>query len=282
MVAAVDNETLLELSKRKPELFENLNRKPARITLNGRRHYHTPFGTGPAASVTSIISETASEANKRKLEMWSKNNPGVKEAAAERGTAIHSCMEHYLKQKDFDVPGDYADFWEGMPTILDQFQEVIWAETPLYEAHRFALSDDGVGRVWGRDDEDRPWVGSPDIIGVAGNKLTLADLKTSVKPYSRWWPKEVEKGSQEWRDLLSGYMKFNKCCLQLGAYALGIEQTLGMKVQQAAIIVSTPKQTQLFKITRNHLNICQEKWLKVVAEYYEQIENCVCYDADLI
>jgi hypothetical protein len=148
--------------------------------------------------------------------------------------------------------------------------------------HQFALSSDGVGRVWGRDDNGRAWVGSPDIIGVANNKLTLADLKTSVKPYSRWWPKNVEKGSQEWRDLLGGNMKFNKCVLQLGAYDMGIEQTLGMKVQQAAIIVSTPTRNQLFKITRNHLDIAREKWLKLVDEYYKQLEEGIVYDRDLI
>ena len=274
--------TLLEIYEKDPALFEELNAKPARVTINGRRHYNTPFNTGPAASVTTIISETASEANKKKLEMWSKANPGVKEAAAERGTAIHSCMEHYLKKEEYQVPDEYSEFWEGMPQVLDLFQEVVWAETPLLPKHEFALSQDGIGRVWGRDDEERPWVGSPDIIGVAGNKLTLADLKTSVKPYSRWWPKDVEKGSTEWRDLLGGYMKFNKCCLQLAAYDMGIEQTLGMRAQQAAIIVSTPLRTQLFKISRKHLDICREKWLKVVDEYYAQIENCVMYDPDLI
>lgn len=274
--------TLLERYEKNPELFEELNAKPARVTINGRRHYNTPFNTGPAASVTTIISETASEANKKKLEMWSKANPGVKEAAAERGTAIHSCMEHYLKREEYQVPEEYQDFWDGMPQVLDLFSEVLWAETPILTRHQFALSQDGIGRVWGRDDEERPWVGSPDIIGVAGNKLTLADLKTSVKPYSRWWPKDVEKGTPEWRDLLGGYMKFNKCCLQLAAYDMGIEQTLGMKVQQAAIIVSTPVRTQLFKISRRHLDSCREKWLKVVDEYYAQIENCVMYDPDLI
>ena len=282
MVGYDVTETVFDIYNRDPEGFQELNSKPARVTINGKRHYETPFQTGPAASVTTIISETASEANKKKLEMWSKNNPGVKEAAAERGTAIHSCMEMYLKQEAFDVPQEYSDFWTGMPNILDQFQEVVWAETPLYDKHRFALSEDGIGRVWGRDEEERPWVGSPDIIGVAGNKLTLADLKTSVKPYCRWWPKDLPKGSPEWRDRLGGYMKFNKCCLQLGAYALGIEQTLNMKVQQAAILVSTPEDTQLFKITRRHLDSCQEKWLKVVDEYYKQIDRCIVYDPDLI
>jgi hypothetical protein len=77
-------------------------------------------------------------------------------------------------------------------------------------------------------------------------------------------------------------MKFNKCCLQLGAYALGIEQTLNMKVQQAAILVSTPEGTQLFKITRNHLNSSQDKWLKVVNEYYTSPDREEVYDRDLI
>ena len=271
----VDNEspTVFDIYNADPETFLALNSKPARIVINGKRHYETPFLTGPAASVTTIISETASEANKKKLELWSKNNPGVKEAAAERGTAIHSCMEHYLKKEDVDVPPQYSDYWTGMPDILNQFDEVIWAETPLYDHHQFALSEDGIGRVWGRDEEERPWVGSPDIIGIAGGKLTLADLKTSAKPYCRWWPKEYPKGSPEWRTRLGGYMKFKKCCLQLGAYALGIEQTLNMKVAQAAILVSTPEDTQLFKISRRHLDFCQKDWLKVVAEYYEQISQ---------
>lgn len=271
MIVDKESPTVFDLYNEDPETFLALNSKPARIVINGKRHYETPFLTGPAASVTTIISETASEANKRKLELWSKNNPGVKEAAAERGTSIHSCMEHYLKKEDVDVPQEYEDYWNGMPNMLDQFQEVIWAETPLLDHHQFALSEDGIGRVWGRDEEERPWVGSPDIIGIAGGKLTLADLKTSAKPYCRWWPKEYPKGSPEWRVRLGGYMKFKKCCLQLGAYALGIEQTLNMKVDQAAILVSTPEDIQLFKISRRHLDFCEKDWLKVVGEYYEQI-----------
>jgi len=274
--------TVYELYNEDPDSFLELNTKPARVVINGKRHYETPFQTGPAASVTTIISETASEANKKKLEMWAKSNPGVKEAAAERGTAIHSCMEMFLKKEVFDVPEEYQEFWTGMPEILEQFDEVLWAETPLQDDYQFALSEDGIGRVWGRDEEERPWVGSPDIIGIANGKLTLADLKTSVKPYCRWWPKDFEKGSQEWRTRLGGYMKFKKCCLQLGAYALGIEQTLNLKVEQAAIIVSTPADTQLFKISRRHLDYCQKDWLKIVEEYYKQINNCIVYDLDNI
>lgn len=263
--------------------MRNLNRTAARITLNGKRHYTTPLPTGPAPSVTTIISETASEANKRKLEMWSKANPGVKEAAAERGTAVHFGMEQYLKgNKTPDISNEYKDFWAGMPAILDQFSEVLWAESPVKDEYKFTLGADDVARVWGCDDEGRAWAGAPDIIAVVNNKLTLADLKTSVKPYSRKWPKDYEKGSQEWRDLLGGYMKFKKTCKQLAAYDIAIEQTLGIKVSQAAILVSTPVRTQVFKISRRFLNSLREDWFKIVAEYYKQIDNCNVYDPDLI
>ena len=266
-----------------PELMRGINESPARISLNGRRHYTTPLPSGPAPSVTTIISQTASEANKRKLEMWSKNNPGVKEKAAERGTAIHYGMECYLKgNKTPEIPEEYKEFWDGMPRVLDQFNEVLWAETPVLEKFNFTIGADDVARVWGCDDKGRAWAGAPDIIGVVGNKLTLADLKTSVKPYSRRWPKDLEKGSQEWRDLLGGHMKFKKTCKQLAAYDLGIQQTLGMKVQQAAILVSTPLRTQVFKISRRFLDMLHEDWLKIVAEYYEQIEEYGIPDPDLI
>jgi hypothetical protein len=264
-------------------MMRDLNRTAARITLNGKRHYTTPLPTGPAPSVTTIISETASEANKRKLEMWSKNNPGVKEAAAERGTAVHFGMEQYLKgNKTPEIPDEYMDFWSGMPAILDQFTDVFWAESPIKDEYKFTLGADDVARVWGCDDEGRAWAGAPDIIAVVNNKLTLADLKTSVKPYSRKWPKDHEKGSQEWRDLLGGYMKFKKTCKQLAAYDIAIEQTLGLRVSQAAILVSTPVRTQIFKISRRFLDSLREDWLKIVAEYYKQVDNCNVYDTDLI
>jgi len=262
--------------------LQTLNKNPVRITLNGRRHYTTPLAQGAAPSVTTILSQTASEANKQKLEMWSKNNPGVKEAAAERGTAIHYGMECYLKKINHEIPEEYAEFWTGMPAILDQFDEVIWAESPLLDQHQFTVGADDVARVWGCDDQGRAWAGAPDIIGVVNNKLTLADLKTSVKPYSRKWPKDLEKGSPEWRDLLGGHMKFKKTLKQLAAYDLGIEQTLGMKVQQAAILVSTPVRTQVFKISRRFLDMLRTDWLAIVAEYYAQVDEYGMQDADLI
>ena len=104
-------------------------------------------------------------------------------------------------------------------------------------------------------------------------KLTLADLKTSVKPYSRYFPKDAEKGSQEWRDLFTGNIKFKKTLKQLAAYDLGLQQTLDIKVDQAAILVSTPERCQVFKISRRFLDMLHDDWKKIVQEYYNQLEE---------
>jgi len=53
-------------------------------------------------------------------------------------------------------------------------------------------------------------------------------------------------------------------------------------VQQAAILVSTPLRTQVFKISRKYLDSLHTDWYKLVEEYYAQIERCGVYDADLI
>lgn len=255
--------------------MDEINKGDCRIVLNGKRHYTTPLPTGPAPSVTTILSETASEQSKKKLEMWSKANPGVKEKAAERGTFIHKCCEDYVTHgiKDPEVPEEYADYWSGMPAVLEQLDRVIWSENPLLEEHKFTLGSDDIARVWGHDSEGRSWAGAPDIIAEVKGKLTLADIKTSVKPYSKKWPKEYEKGSQEWRDLLGGYMKYKKTIKQLAAYDLAIQETLGLKVDQAAILVSTPNRTQIFKVSRRFLDMLHEDWLKIVKEYYDQMQE---------
>jgi hypothetical protein len=69
-----------------------------RLTIDGSRHYKTPYGALP--SVTTILSATSG--NKAALERWAKKNPGGREAAAARGTKVHSLMEEYLLGIDKD------------------------------------------------------------------------------------------------------------------------------------------------------------------------------------
>ena len=121
MVAKIKNSDPWSLKyQEQPELMRELNSRPARITINGKRHYHTPFVTGPAPSVTTILSETASEANKRKLEMWSKANPGVKELAAERlAGAIRQAIADRGMQRRAAVLGERIRAEDGIGKAVE-------------------------------------------------------------------------------------------------------------------------------------------------------------------
>ena len=101
-----------------------------RLTINGSRHYKTPYGSLP--SVTTILSATSG--NKAALERWAKKNPGGREAAARRGTKVHALMEDYLlgveKNPVIDDP-EIASFWDGLPSNLDKLENILWAENPV-------------------------------------------------------------------------------------------------------------------------------------------------------
>ena len=160
-----------------------------RLSIEGSRHYKTPFGALP--SVTTILSAT--QGNKASLERWNKKNPGKKEEAARRGTAVHSRMEHYLLgERDFKHEKDedpefiktlVEPFWKDLPEKLDKFDEVIWAENPANpEDYAWTIGGDGISRVWHpgiTDNETYGWAGAPDIIATYKGKTVLGDLKTS-------------------------------------------------------------------------------------------------------
>jgi hypothetical protein len=97
----------------------------------------------------------------------------------------------------------------GCPLSWTNSEKFSGLRIPLKDEYKFTIGGDGIARVWAAD-QGRAWVGAPDIVAYAKGKLTLADLKTSVKPYSRYFPKDAEKGSQEWRDLFTGNIKFKK------------------------------------------------------------------------
>ena len=147
-----------------------------RLTINGSRHYKTPYGSLP--SVTTILSATSG--SKAALERWAKKNPGGREAAARRGTKVHSLMEEYLlgieKNPVISDP-EIAQFWDGLPTNLDKLENVIWAENPVNpNDYSWTIGGDGISRVWhpGKEENGHGWAGAPDIVAaVSYTHLTL-------------------------------------------------------------------------------------------------------------
>jgi hypothetical protein len=243
-----------------------------RLTINGSRHYKTPYGALP--SVTTILSATGG--NKAALERWAKKNPGGREAAAARGTKVHSLMEEYLlgiNKNPVIEDEEIAQFWDGLPENLDKLGRVIWAENPAGDAFPWTMGGDGISRVWHpgvNEGENWGWAGAPDIVAEYKNKVVLGDLKTSNGPYYSRWP-GPDTIKSEYGMKRAGFMKYQKCMMQMGAYAMALEHTVGIVPEILMIFVATRERSQVFAVQGGTIEKYKQKWLDAVTKYYSEI-----------
>lgn len=244
-----------------------------RLTINGNRHYKTPYGALP--SVTTILSAT--QGNKAALERWAAKNPGGREAAAARGTKVHSLMEEYLLGINKDPVIDdeeIALFWEGLPQNLDKLERVVWAENPANpDDFAWTMGGDGISRVWHpgvHETENWGFAGAPDIVAEYKGKVVLGDLKTSNGPYYAKWP-GPDTLKSEYGMKRAGFMKYQKCQMQMGAYALALEHTVNIAPEIIMTFVATKERAQVFAIQGSTIQKYKDKWLEAVAKYYSEI-----------
>ena len=246
---------------------------PTRFTVNGSRHYRA--GDDPTKaypSVTTILGKTASEFSKKCLRSWQEKNPNGAELAAQRGTAIHAACEAYIRGLPTDIPDEYRPYWDGLAKHLDKYDYFIWSEKPLRPEWKFCTGEDGISRIWSHQ---FGYAGCPDLIGVRNGVTILADFKTSVGPYSRYYPKESH------REMFAGANKFYKCATQLAAYAQASKETLGIQVDCSQILVSTPEIIQSFFLHGDDLQHFKVKWLQKVRKYHEILEQEAVEQAEL-
>jgi len=244
-----------------------------RLTINGSRHYKTPYGALP--SVTTILSATSG--NKAALERWAKKNPGGREAAAARGTRVHSLMEEYLlginKNPVIDDE-EIAEFWSGLPEKLDKLDRIVWAENPANpDDFAWTMGGDGISRVWhpgNHEAETWGWAGAPDIVAEYKGKVVLGDLKTSNGLYYSRWP-GPETLKSEYGMKRAGFMKYQKCMMQMGAYAMALEHTIGIVPEILMIFVATRERSQVFAVQGGTIEKYKNKWLDAVNKYYSEI-----------
>lgn len=258
-----------------------------RLTINGSRHYKTPYGALP--SVTTILSATGG--NKAALERWAKKNPGGREAAAARGTRVHSLMEEYLlginKNPVIDDE-EIAQFWNGLPEKLDKLDRIVWAENPANpDDFSWTMGGDGISRVWHpgvHENETWGWAGAPDIVAEYKGKVVLGDLKTSNGLYYSKWP-GPETLRSEYGMKRAGFMKYQKCMMQMGAYALALEHTVGIFPEILMIFVATRERSQVFAVQGGTIEKYKNKWLEAVEKYYSEIlpaQNKTEIDMDVV
>lgn len=236
-----------------------------RFEIDGVRHYRTGDKPDRAyPSVTAILGKTASEKSKKVLANWNLSNPGAKEKAAERGSTIHKACEDYIRGKAVDVPAEFLPFWRGVARHLDRFDHFVWSEKPLRPEWSFCTGADDISRIW-----SHRWryCGCPDIVGSLRGLMTLSDVKSSNGRYCRYYPKPAENGIDS--EFFGGWKKFNKCALQLGAYAIALEETLGIEIHAAQMLVTTEEHVQSFTLRGHELHSWRYKWLQRVNLYYE-------------
>ena len=66
-------------------------------------------------------------------------------------------------------------------------------------------------------------------------------------------------------------MKYQKCQLQLAAYALGLEHTIGVVPELCMTFVATKEISQVFVIQKHTIEKYKQKWKDIVTKYYEEV-----------
>jgi hypothetical protein len=69
----------------------------------------------------------------------------------------------------------------------------------------------------------------------------------------------------------SGFMKYQKCMMQMGAYAMALEHTIGVVPQILMIFVATRERSQVFAVQGGTIEKYKQKWLDAVEKYYSEI-----------
>jgi hypothetical protein len=66
-------------------------------------------------------------------------------------------------------------------------------------------------------------------------------------------------------------MKYQKCMMQMGAYAMALEHTIGVVPQILMIFVATRERSQVFAVQGGTIEKYKQKWLDAVEKYYSEI-----------
>jgi hypothetical protein len=240
---------------------------PVRLEINGRRHYQiAPEIYVP--SVTTVLGATATAASKAALNNWLANNPGGREAAAERGTTIHKACEDYIRGRSVSVPPEIHCYWDGLARHLDSYDSFVWSEVPLLPQHRHLVdAESGIAMVHSLEYR---YAGVPDLIALRNGSYFLVDFKTSNNPYCRFYPDEDVTAAG---GTFGGWMKYLKCATQLAAYKIAIKETLDININRVEILTSTPEITQRFQIHGPELKKFEVKWLQKVRAYQDLVQQ---------
>ena len=224
-----------------------------RETVDGRRLYATPDGNR-LPSVTTILDATKSAESRAALQAW-RDRVGHQQAqaitteAANRGTRMHSYLEHYVITGEMKPRPSNPFAWPShamaQVVIREGLQHVheFWGvEIPLYFPGIYAGTTDGCGVHQGHE--------------------TILDYKQTNRPKRREWIDDYR--------------------LQLAAYAEAHNEVYGTRIRRGVILMCvkpeindqghmvTEPQYQEFIVEGQDFEQARQAWWQRVEQYYTQ------------
>lgn len=131
------------------------------------------------------------------------------------GTVGHALVEALLLGKEYEVPEAQKDEAESVRSAFTLWRED-FAPEPIHTEQKFySLANN--------------FAGTCDLVAKIGGKLTVGDYKTTNPSYYN--PDGI----------------YGENFAQLGAYIIGLEEMLGIKVEEA-MIVNLPKNGSEYKV----------------------------------
>ena len=210
--------------------------------VEGLRHYD--INNEKLPSVTTILNQTQTAEKAEGLANW-RARVGEAEAqrimdqAAQRGTAMHTILEHHILGKnrlDLTYVGQQAHKMADVVIEkgLCHLEEIWGSEVALYYPELYA--------------------GATDLVGVYKNAESIIDFKQTNKPKRREW--------------IEDYM------IQLGAYAMAHNYVYQTKIQQGVVLMcSKDGYFQEFIVSEKEFQKYQHEWLKRVDLYYKNAQK---------
>jgi len=186
----------------------------SRTTQDGARLYQTPDGQR-VPSVTTVLDKTKPEDKKQALDAWRKrvgveNAQKITTEAANRGTRMHSYLEHYVKTGEIKERGSNPFSWAShamaevvIQTGLKNVDEFWGVEIPLFFPKIYAGTTDGCGIHMGEE--------------------CILDYKQTNKEKKREW--------------IDDYF------LQLVAYSLCHNEVYGTNIRKGVILMCVKPET---------------------------------------
>ena len=223
----------------------------ARESVDGKRLYATPDGDR-LPSVTTVLDRTKPEESRRALAQW-KQRMGAERAqqitteAANRGTRMHTYLEHYVRTGEMKDRGTNPFSWASHDmahTVIEQglcnVDEFWGVEIPLFFPRLYAGTTDGAG--------------------IHRGEAAILDYKQTNRAKREEWIADYK--------------------LQLVAYALAHNEAYGTQIRKGVILmcvrpetdqqgnIVTPPQYQEFVLKPEEFDHWEQQWWQRLELYY--------------